>query len=144
MALSANVIRDFTVGPAIRWNSIEVIDAVVIYVGAAVGLSAGRGRPLIAADSFLGFADGKVDMVSPASLAAGDLEVRLRRAGDVVLNVVGVTALTDVDDGVYASDDGTFTITAVGNTLIGKIARVIDATATTCLVSFEATSVQSN
>jgi hypothetical protein len=73
--------------------------------------------------------------------AAGALNVRVKPRGRVILPVVGVTAVTDEGATVYASDDDTFTLTATGNSAIGKITRYISGT--TVEVYYEAASFRS-
>ena len=142
MALMADAVRDFSVGFFERYNTIEVTNNVIIYGGAAVSEAAdGRAEPLVAASPFLGFAEGRID-TTPANIAAGDLEVRLREEGEVALIVAGITALTDLNSPVYASDDNTFTLTALGNTQIGAIKRIVDVTSGLCIVAFQSEALR--
>lgn len=118
---------------------LPAIAADIIYEGAAVGENgAGYFRPLVAADPFAGFADRTCDN---SAGAAGAALVRVRFRGRTILSVVGVTAVTDEGSTVYASDDDTFTLTATGNTPIGKVTRYISGT--TVEVYFESASVRS-
>lgn len=103
-------------------NEIPAVANDIIYEGAAVGLSSGYARPLVAADTFVGFCEQKVDNTGGA---AGAKTVRVIARGFVRLAVSGVTAITDVGGAVYASDDATFTTTASTNTYIGQIARFV-------------------
>jgi hypothetical protein len=59
----------------------------------------------------------------------------------VTINVVGVTGVNDVGSTVYASDDGTFTLTATSNTAIGKVALYNSGTSVQC--RFEAAHIAS-
>jgi len=119
-------------------NELPIIADDIVYEGAACGFSSGRIRPLVAADVFAGFAKAQCDNDGGA---AGAKNVKLIDAGDVVLNVVGVTAITDVGSTVYADDDNTFTLTSSSNTAIGKITRWISGTQ--CVVHVEAPSRRS-
>ena len=140
MALSADTRRnyEFNIDPVM--NDIPVYQAVTIYEGAAVGEVSGGGycRGLVAADVFLGFARRKADNASGAS---GAINARVQQRGVVELTVTGVTGVTDLGTAVYASADGTFTLTASGSTAIGKIIRYISST--TVMVYFEAGQLQS-
>lgn len=122
-------------------HDLPVIASDIIYEGSAVGDNgSGYFRPLVAADPFAGFALANVDN---SSGSAGDKNVHVRGRGTVILAVAGVTAVTDEGSTVYASDDDTFNLTSLGNTAIGKITRVINVSATTCAVYFEAASLRS-
>lgn len=135
--LATNNPRTFE-GGAEDHNDLPVITADIIYDGAAVGISAGYARPLVAADSFKGFAQEKADNSGGAS---GARTVRVLARGKAVLNVVGVTAVTNVGATVYASDDDTFTLSSTGNSAIGKILRWISGTK--CVVAFEDVALRS-
>jgi len=129
MALSADAILTFeTPG----YDDKPVKEATKIYKGAAVG-DDGNGymRGLVAGDPFRGFADAQADN---SSGAAGDINVRLITKGLVKLTISGV-AITDVGRKVYASADGTFTLTQGSNTKIGYVARYV--TTDTAMVQFE-------
>lgn len=134
--LAKNTLRDYELGDE---NDLPVIAADIIYAGAAVGENgSGYFRPLVAGDPFAGFAERKADN---SAGAAGDINVRVRQRGKTVLDVVGVTAVTDEGSTVYASDDDTFTLTSTSNSPIGKIVRWISGTK--CVVAFEAASLRS-
>jgi len=136
--LAKNEVRAYEEGD---YNDLPVIAADIIYDGAAVGENgSGYFRPLVAGDNFAGFAQKKADN-SAAGAAAGDVNVRVRDKGKIKLSVTGVTAVTDEGSTVYASDDDTFTLTASGNSAIGKIVRWISGT--TVIVAFEAASCRS-
>lgn len=113
-----------------------VVAADIIYEGAAVGLSAGNARPLVALDLFLGFAHRKADN---SAGAAGDVKVEVRAKGTVRLAIATI-ALADVGVPIYAVDDDTFTETAAGNSFVGRVRRV--EAAGIALVDFDATLVQ--
>lgn len=113
-----------------------VVAADIIYEGAAVGENgAGYARPLVAGDVFLGFAI-EADVDNSAGVA-GDKNVRVKTKGRIELDVAGANSVT-VNDGplVYASDDDTFTLTATGNSPIGRVSRWISGTR--CVVDFNA------
>ena len=136
--LSANTSRAYAVDVDGLETDHGVIASDIIYEGAAVGNSSGRARPLVAADSFLGFALRKADN---SSGSAGDVSVRVAQQGVVELAITGVTGVGDLHSSVYASDDDTFTLTSTGNTSIGKVIRYISGT--TCDVFFQANGVRS-
>lgn len=105
--------------------------AAVIWKGAALGFTGNNTvRPLVALDKFAGFADDSYDTTK------GSVVARFKKKGQIVLTVAGLAANTAVGTSVYASDDHTFTLTSTGNSLIGKIASVDDATHAT--VAFNA------
>lgn len=113
--LAADKARDFELGDVREYG---VIASDIIYEGAAVGDNAsGYARPLVAGDSFRGFAESKVDN---SAGAAGALTVRVKQKGIVKL-AIGSLAITDVGKPVYASDDDTFTLTATSNSHIGRV-----------------------
>ena len=118
--------------------SVPVIASDIIYEGAAIGDNgSGYARPLVATDPFMGFAFRKADN---SSGAAGDKKVEAVKRGYVKV-LIGSLTQANVDDTVYASDDDTFTLTSTGNTAIGKIVEIIDASY--AKVYFEALSNQS-
>lgn len=118
MALSVNTPRAFELGSI---NSLPVLTAVRVFEGSAVGadVTTGFARPLVAGDPFCGFAESEANNTSGAS---GDIRVRVRTAGEVRLAIAAL-AITDIGAPVYASDDGTFTLTQSTNTYIGKVVR---------------------
>lgn len=132
--LAVDKARTFEIGDL---NDYDIIALDDIYEGAAVGMNAsGFVRPLIAGDIFKGFAM-KHACNSAAAVGAGAEganRVQVRTNGVVELTVTGV-AVTDVGKDVYASDDDTFTLTATGNTLIGKVYRYVGTN--TCLVQYD-------
>ncbi|WP_191085632.1 capsid cement protein [Roseococcus microcysteis] len=127
--LSANLARSFELGD---FTDLPVAASAVIYEGSAVGIASGYARQLNAGDLFAGFAHIGVP-VAPA--ANGDLLVRVRRMGLIVLTITSV-AVTDIGKPVYASDGDTFTLTSGSNSHIGRVVRVIAAN--TALVAFDA------
>lgn len=123
MALSANT--DWVVKPVfvLRPISCIVLNAAVIYKGALVthDTTAGEVKPFdgTEADRFVGWAmDGPV--TGNSSGARNRVSV-LPGGFMVLLTVAGVANdATDYGALVYASDDGTYTLSATGNKLIGK------------------------
>ena len=130
--LATDTPRDYQVGER---EDYPVIAADIIYEGAAVGENgSGYSRPLVAADPFQGFC---VDKVDNSAGAAGDKNVTVLTRGRARLVVAGATAITANDrPAVYASDDGTFTLTSTSNSLIGHVSRWIAST--DCIVEFDA------
>jgi hypothetical protein len=104
--------------------AIPVDDNVVIYKNAFVGRNRATGyaRALVAGDEFLGVAYAKADNTI-AGHAAGGIDVRLHQSIDIVHTLTGV-AQADIGKDVYASDDGTLTLTPTGNSRIGRIVAV--------------------
>lgn len=86
-----------------------------IYRGSAIGLASGYARPLVAADTFLGFAEETADNSAGAD---GALTVATKVKGVAQL-AVGSAAITDTGASIYASDGATFTKTSASNSLIG-------------------------
>ncbi len=82
---------------------------------------------------FRGHADAEADNASGASAAKN---VRVRRGNYRLQATLSGVALTDQGKDVYASDDGTLTLTATGNSRVGKVARYV--TTNTCIVEFQA------
>jgi len=121
-----------------EFNDLPAIVTDIIYEGSAVGLSSGYARPLVAGDAFQGFAVKKCDN---SAGAAGDKNVRVRKVGEIEIDVTGVTGVTDVGSTVYASDDDTFTLASTSNSSIGKIVRYVSGT--TVVVHFEAAGKRS-
>lgn len=147
--LAVDTPRVFEVSPDDLINGLPIVAATKIYDGALVGElnDTGTYQPLnfgSTVDKFAGIADQAG--VNP-SLAgggasdnslgnAGDKNVRVRQSGRVILNVTGVTAITDIGKAVYATDDATFTLTNTSGISIGTIVRWISGTK--CVVQFKA------
>jgi len=85
--------------------------------GDAIGLNSGLGRPLVAGDPFLGFANN--------SGVGGEIieYVPTQQGARYVLPIAGLVA-TDLNANVYASDATTFTLTSTSNSLIGRLLRL--------------------
>lgn len=110
-----------------------VTDNVIIYRGSAVGSLAGYARQLVAGDTFMGFAEQKVDNTVTGH-ASGFKNVPLRRKGYVQL-AVGSVAVTDIGKAVYASDGNTYTLTQSTNSRVGVVHRFISTGI--CIVKFD-------
>ncbi len=131
MALALNTPRDYYLGDFADLPA----STVHMYEGAAIGLTSGYARGLVAGDAFQGFADRECDN---SAGSAGGKSVKVRRSGYIKIAVTGASAVTDAGSPVYASADGTFTLTSGSNSLIGHVEMWISST--TCIVYFEASS----
>src|SRR5678816_560828 len=111
------------------YNEVDAIASDIIYNGAAVGesVSTGTGRPLVAADNFMGFC---VEQCDNSAGAASAKKIKVLFTGVVWLTVTN-GALATYGDTIYASDDDTFTTASTGNTSIGKQKRFDVASGTT-------------
>ncbi len=129
MALAADTPRKYELG---NINELPVKASTKIYEGAAVGDDgAGYMRGLVAGDQFRGFAQRQAD--NSATATDGYINVKVITEGKVQLTITGI-AITDVGKPVYASADGTFTLTAGSNSLIGSVHRYVAAN--TAIVAF--------
>ncbi|MCK9570074.1 hypothetical protein M0R72_14115 [Candidatus Pacearchaeota archaeon] len=128
MALSADAPRAYELGDI---NSVPVKASSKIYEGAAVGLTSGYARGLVAGDDFAGFAERQAD--NSAVATDGAINCRVISKGLIELTITGV-AVTDVGLPVYASADGTFTLTQGSNSYIGNVYRYVAAN--TAIVAF--------
>lgn len=114
-----------------------VVAADIIYEGAAVGENdAGYAQPLVAGERFLGFAARRADN---STGAAGAVNVTVRTRGRVQLPIAGIAITANDRPAVYASDDDTFTLTALGNSLIGYVSRWVETGV--AIVEFDAALV---
>ncbi len=136
--LAADLKRPYEVNEDPVYNDVPCVASDTVYEGAAVGDSSGNGRPLVAADNFMGFAAARA---ANESGSAGDITVRVRTKGQVQLSVTGVTSADDFGAPVYADDDNAFTLTSSSNSAVGKIHRWISGT--NAIVAFEALSKRS-
>ncbi|QOJ15661.1 MAG: hypothetical protein HRU75_13865 [Planctomycetia bacterium] len=104
-------------------DSIELgVDAeVVIYKGAFVGRNrtTNYARPLTAGDEFVGVALGHCDH-SAVGAVAGAKRVRVQQVVDIV-HGVPFSGASDVGRPVFASDDGTLTLSPAGGSRVGRI-----------------------
>lgn len=132
--LAVDTPRDYQLG---FMEDYPVIAADIIYQGAAVGENGlGYARPLVALDPFLGFAMQTTDN----SLgAAGDKLAQVRVSGRAKLAIAGLAITANDRPAVYASDDNTFTLTALNNSKIGWVSRWISTGV--AIVEFEAVRI---
>ena len=134
MALSADTPRSYTNSPqqesAQPWQA-----SVTAYVGSAMSRdSDGEIGPLAASEAFAGFCTKQVT----ASSTAGAGNIPVITTGEVKLTVTGLDDNDDIGDIVYATDDGTFTLTSSGGVGIGRVSQIVSLTAGTCYVKFHA------
>jgi hypothetical protein len=135
MALSANQPRTYR---AVGYEGAYGVQASsTIYVGSAVSIdSGGEAGPLATGDSgFLGFARKKADN---SSGSADDIDAAIITEGLIELTVTGLNDNDDAGDIVYATDDGTFTLTASGAMKIGRVFQILNTTTNRALVRFQA------
>jgi len=81
---------------------------------------------------FLGHAWAEANNATGASAA---LDVYCRRGRYQCQVTLSGIAITDVGKAVYASDDGTLTLTATANSYVGRVVRYVAAN--TCIVEFQ-------
>jgi hypothetical protein len=138
MALSADTPRNYSVG-TLRESAQPVQASVTCYAGAAVSRdSGGEVGPLAAGEAFAGFVKAQA-----TGTTAGAINVAVYDKGEVELTITGLDDNNDIGDTVYATDDGTFTLTASGAVSIGKVSRIVSLTGGKAMVSFEADTVRS-
>lgn len=113
MALTANRDVDRYVDQELR--SLPVKGGSHIFKGAFVGLSGGYARPLIAGDAFAGIAYEEADNSAGADAA---LMVRVFTMGDFE-HALASASRGGNRNPVFATDDGTLTLTAAGNSFVG-------------------------
>lgn len=135
--LTKDIKRDFDASVDPHFEDYLAIVTDIVYEGAAVTLetATGHARPASIADTvFAGFA---VKQADNSTGLAGAINVQVRTQGKAKLAVTGASAVTDVGKKVYLTDDATFTLTAAGGLLIGRVVRWISST--NCIVFFAAT-----
>lgn len=140
MALSVDTARPYVLGDL---NDLPVLTAVEIFEGSAVGVivASGFAQPiaaLLATNIFGGFALSGADNTDGAS---GDINVKVKKRGNVVLPIGGTLVITDIGSTVFATADDTFDLTTTAGPPVGKISRFIDTLIAE--VEFEATYVES-
>lgn len=118
-----------TIFPVLEGDFVDLLVAATttIYEGSAVYInSGGYAAPITGSvQKFVGFADRKADNSAGAD---GAIRVRVRRDEHVRQLPVTSVALTSVGAPVYASDDGTFTVTGTSSTsYIGRVVAYISA-----------------
>lgn len=114
MALSADTNRVFEVGTI---TTVPVKASSQIYLGSAVGFVSGYARALVAGDDFAGFA-----LENKLGTTDGAVNCAVSPSGQVSLSISSI-AVTDIGKPVYASADGTFTLTQTSNSKIGTVSR---------------------
>jgi hypothetical protein len=121
MALTANRDVDRYVDQELR--SLPVKGGAHIFKGGFVGLSGGHARALTAGDPFAGIAYEEAD-----NSAGGDgaVMVRVFTTGDFE-HALTSASRTNNRAAVFASDDGTLTTTAAGNSFVGHQIDVTSA-----------------
>jgi hypothetical protein len=131
--LAANKPRAFELGDN---SHIPVIASDIIFEGSAVGrvIATGHARPLAATDYFAGFSLEKADN---SAGAAADINVEVRRKGQIQLPVSGAV-ITDVGQPVYATDDDAFQFIPTSAVFIGFVKRFVSAGV--AIVSYDADS----
>lgn len=132
MALSSNTPRRLTADSTHR-TLVPVIADDIVYQGAYLSISSGRAAPLAAGDDFIGIA---LSFADNAGGAAGAVDVEVCQRGQLVGVSVAGSSATSFGAVVYASDDGTLTLTSTSNSKIGFVSRV--NTDGTCNVNFAA------
>lgn len=130
-ALAADTPRTIELGDI---NELPVKGSTKIYEGAAVGLTSGYARGLVAGDQFQGFCTEVAD--NSGSATNGAINVKVRKEGSIQATITSV-AVTDVGAKAYMSDDGTFTLEDSGNSVIGYVERYVAAN--TCIIKFYVT-----
>jgi hypothetical protein len=114
MALTANREVDRYVDQELR--TVPVKANTRIYKGALVGLTSGYARGLVAGDAFAGIAYEEMDNTGGAD---GAVSVRVFTLGDFD-HALASASRANNGAAVYASDDATLTLTASGNSLVGR------------------------
>lgn len=122
MALSAD--RELALYASAELVELGLDDNVLIYKNAFVGKNTSTGyvRPLVAGDPFVGIAYSRADNTQSGH-AAGKVRVRLHQNVDIVHTLTSV-AVANVGADVYASADGTLTLTSTNNSRIGRVVAV--------------------
>lgn len=107
-----------------HWVDYPMAASVTIYEGGFVGDNgSGYARALTAGDPFLGIAQkGCVETTA----TAGGQFVRVR-TGTWRQEFALAGAITDIGKVVYATDDGTLSLTAGTNTPVGRVVRYVTA-----------------
>jgi hypothetical protein len=89
-----------------------------------------------AGNPFLGHAYAEANNAAGGD---GDLEVFVRTGRYFAKATISGIAIADVGKMVYASDDGTLTLTASGNSLVGQVVKYV--TTSTCIVQFQPVAI---
>lgn len=99
--------------------SFEVGATEVIFKGSAVTSDAGFASTFNAAEQFIGIALE----AATGGASDGDVRVRCQVGGVAVLALSGAT-VADIGEGVFATDDNTFTLATTLSNGIGRIIHV--------------------
>lgn len=106
------------------YNTLPLADNTIVYRHAALGLSAGRVRPIQSGDRFAGFVARRNQDSRGLAAGAPPVQVPIISSGTIEIPIAGVAA-TDVGATVYATDDNTFGLT--GLVAIGTISGIASA-----------------
>jgi hypothetical protein len=134
-AATKDIPRVYGAGIEPIFNDYALEAGITAYEGAVVTIDPTNDTvgAFAAADDFVGFAITK-------AVEGTQTHVKVRSRGLVRLTTDGTPS---VGDAVYASDNSTFSQTGTGILLVGTVHRVVDATAKTVMVYFEAESLRS-
>ena len=134
-AATKDIPRVYGAGIEPIFNDYALEAGITAYEGAVVTLdpTADTVGAFAADDDFVGFAITK-------AVEGTQTHVKVRSRGLVRLTTDGTPS---VGDAVYATDNTTFTQTVGTNLRVGTVHRVVDATAKTVMVYFEAESLRS-
>lgn len=121
-ALSANREVDRYIDQ--QYRTFQVGGAETIYKGGFVSVdSSGYAAPLAAAELFVGIAVAGIDNSAGSD---GDLTVKCFTQGDFEHALSGA-AITDIGAAVYATDDGTLTLTPTSNSFVGYLIDLVSS-----------------
>jgi len=140
MALTADTPNEFMLTDSIAKNSLPM-GVVAIKEGAAVTLTSGTARALNVSDTGDGFQGFAIEAKDNTGGSAGDKRINVQSRGIKKMSVAGASAVTNVSDAVYMTDDGTATLTVTGGLQVGKVYQWI--VGTYCWVYFEALQLRS-
>lgn len=123
MALSKDTPRQYDPAVEPMFADVPVEASDTCYEGAAVTDSGGNGLcdgAMVASEAFLGFVERHA---ADTSGVDGTIRVKIRQKGVIKnLAVTGLDNVTDLGAAVYASDNGTFTLTSsTAHVQIGKV-----------------------
>lgn len=124
MALTANKGRKIIASGPDAYASYGVKAASRIFQGSLVGedSSTGNARALVAGDTFLGINEFDEQDNSGGLVNAKRAKVCTQGVWQLDMAITGASnGDADIGSDVYASDDGTLTLTSTSNTKIGKI-----------------------
>lgn len=134
MALARDTHRDYKVMTVESIAEYNLPTSATVYEGSALsfvstaGVEDGTVDVLTSGERFAGFA------IEGASTADGDARVKCQRRGEFKIAVTGVDGVNDIGKAVYATDDGTFTLT-IGGSYIGRVTAHVSGT--TCYVGYD-------